>query len=110
VGVLKADAVDHAAAHDLIGCQDVAWDVAGAAVEFGLSAGEAEALRRGVSEAAGREVPAALTAFLRHAYLAFQCGRETMAAEASGDDDAARCRAAAGRYAGQLRDVMATGA
>src|SRR5690606_17934091 len=27
---LKTDAVDHHAGHDLVGCQDIAWDVAGA--------------------------------------------------------------------------------
>jgi hypothetical protein len=35
--VLKADALDHHAGHDLVGCQDIAWDVVGAAVELGLS-------------------------------------------------------------------------
>ena len=39
--LLKTDAVDHAAAHDLVGCQDIAWDVAGAEVELGLSGAEA---------------------------------------------------------------------
>src|SRR3954447_3739354 len=35
--LLKTDALDHHAAHDLVGCQDVAWDVAGAMVELDLS-------------------------------------------------------------------------
>src|SRR5262249_59004195 len=34
--VLKTDGVDHHAAHDLVGRQDVLWDVAGAVVELGL--------------------------------------------------------------------------
>jgi hypothetical protein len=35
--ILKTDAVDHHAGHDLIGCQDVSWDIAGASSEFTLS-------------------------------------------------------------------------
>jgi hypothetical protein len=101
-GLLKTDAVDHAAAHDLIGCQDVAWDVAGAAVEFALTPDETEALRAGVSEAAGRAVEPVLLDALTPCYLAFQLGRETMAAEAAGGAEAARCRAAADRYAAAL--------
>ena len=42
--VLKTDAVDHSVAHDLVGCQDIAWDVAGAAIEFELAPDEIEAL------------------------------------------------------------------
>lgn len=36
-GWQKLDSLDHHAAHDMVGCRDIAWDVAGAAVEFGLS-------------------------------------------------------------------------
>ena len=43
--VLKTDAADHHQAHDLIGCQDVAWDIAGAIVEFGFDPCEADRLR-----------------------------------------------------------------
>ncbi len=35
--ILKCDAVDHCAGHDLVGCRDAAWDVAGAVVEFAMS-------------------------------------------------------------------------
>ena len=61
--VLKADAVDHHAAHDLVGCQDIAWDVAGATVELGLN-----------------PLPLAdpdLLAFLLPCYCAFQLGAWT---------------------------------
>lgn len=73
-GWLKTDAIDHSEAHDLVGPQDVAWDVAGAAVEFDLSAEETERLRRMVG------ADAQLTAFLRPCYLAFQLGLWTFAA------------------------------
>jgi hypothetical protein len=41
--ILKTDALDHSAAHDLVGCQDIAWDVVGAAVEWGLTEDETAA-------------------------------------------------------------------
>jgi hypothetical protein len=104
--LLKTDAVDHAAAHDLIGCQDIAWDVAGAAVELGLSATERERLRALVEAEAAREVDPALLAFLTPCYLAFQLGYHAMAADASSEVDAARARRAADRYAEVLREVL----
>ena len=41
--LIKTDALDHHQAHDLIGCQDVAWDVAGAIVEFDLDQNDCSA-------------------------------------------------------------------
>jgi hypothetical protein len=32
--ILKADALDHAFGHDLVGSQDIAWDIAGASIEL----------------------------------------------------------------------------
>ncbi len=37
--LMKVDALDHPADDFLPGCRDIAWDVAGACVELGLSAG-----------------------------------------------------------------------
>ncbi|WP_043831591.1 hypothetical protein [Muricoccus aerilatus] len=101
--LLKADAVDHAAAHDLVGCQDIAWDIAGAAVELGLTAEEREGLRAAVG------ADAALLDFHTPCYLAFQLGYYTMAAEAwgGGGEEAARARAAADRYAAGLARCLA---
>jgi hypothetical protein len=70
--LLKADALDHSTGHDLIGCQDVAWDIAGAAVEFDLSGGEMEALREIVSRTAGIDINPALVADCVLYYCAFQ--------------------------------------
>ena len=81
---LKTDAVDHAAAHDLVGCQDIAWDVAGAETELDLSAAEAKHLTRSMA-ARGRPVDPALVALMRPCYLAFQLGHFAMAADAGGD-------------------------
>lgn len=72
--LLKTDALDHSNAHDLIGCQDIAWDVAGAAVEFGLTAEEAEALRAMVGQEANCGLTRTQVEAMRLAYAAFQLG------------------------------------
>lgn len=97
--VFKTDAVDHHAAHDLIGCQDVAWDVAGAAVEFGLDPAAVEDLTARVARASGFPIDPDLVGFAKLAYAAFQLGRSTMAAETEADPgEAARHRNDAARY------------
>lgn len=73
--LLKTDALDHCCAHDLVGGQDIAWDVAGAAVEFALDEAGAERLRAAVG------ADPALTAFCRLAYPAFQAGLWTFAGD-----------------------------
>jgi hypothetical protein len=100
--IVKTDGVDHHAGHDLIGCQDVAWDVAGAIVELELDPGEA----RRLAAIAGGVAPE-LLAFLHPAYLAFQLGRCALAEGAAAPDEAARLRTASVRYAGLLRSVLA---
>jgi hypothetical protein len=100
--LVKTDAVDHHAAHDLVGCQDIAWDVAGASVEFGLTDEETRCLAAGVGVEAGRVVDPALLAFYRPCYLAFRIGACTMAAQANGGEEAVRLNAAADAYAAQL--------
>ena len=75
----KTDAIDHHCSHDLVGCQDVAWDFVGAAVEFELSeAGTAGACRPDDLEHA-EPIHSELIAFLMPCYLAFQAGYWTMA-------------------------------
>lgn len=73
--LLKTDALDHHQAHDLIGCQDLAWDVAGAIVEFDLDDPEAMQLIR----ATGRRIDGELLAFYRLAYCAFRLGASHLA-------------------------------
>jgi hypothetical protein len=99
--VLKADAHDHHAAHDLIGCQDLAWDLVGAAIELELSASEAQRLATIAGETCGRVPDLDLLAFMRPCYLAFQLGRHALAAGAS-SDEGPRLEAAAARYAALL--------
>ena len=90
--LLKTDAVDHCAAHDLIGAQPLDWDRAGAVVEHELTAEEAAPL--------GPVHP-----FWIAAYAAFQLGLWSLAEDALGGwpEEAARCRRQAERYAARLR-------
>ena len=68
--LLKTDALDHCEGHDLIGCQDIAWDIAGAGVELGLDPAPLIA-----ALATDRR----LVALHRLLYPAFQLGLWTMA-------------------------------
>lgn len=91
-GYLKADALDHHDGHFLPGCQPIAWDVAGAAVEFGLDAAAAARLAQACG--AARDLP-----FYIAAYSAFRAGYATLAAAAlAGTPEAERFTALASRY------------
>ncbi|MGY2047634.1 hypothetical protein [Methylobacterium sp. JK268] len=101
--VRKADALDHHAGHDLVGCQDIAWDVAGACVEFDLPAAGRDRLATTVAAGTGRPVDGSLLGFLIPCYLAFRLGASRLAAEATGDpDEGERLRRAADTYARHL--------
>ena len=78
--LLKTDALDHHQAHDLIGCQDLAWDVAGAAVEFDLDQAEIEHLISATEHWVRREIDRDLIDFCRTAYLAFRVGQMRLGA------------------------------
>lgn len=86
--VLKADALDHHRGHDLVGCQDIAWDVAAAIEELKLPQEEAAELAHQVG------ADPALAAISRVAYLAFRVGVHGLGAELTAGDEAARHRAA----------------
>jgi hypothetical protein len=80
--LVKTDAVDHCQSHDLIGCQDVAWGIAGAAVEFALSEEETCQLSDGIRKSCGHPT-GDLVAFLLPCHLAFQCDSHVLAARAA---------------------------
>ncbi len=90
--LMKADALDHAHAHDLIGCQDIAWDIVGASVELGLSDAEQARVRQGLSAQTGRDVDPGLLDACRPCYLAFQLGAYSMAADSHGHWPAEQAR------------------
>ena len=75
--LLKTDALDHHQSHDLVGCQNPAWDVAGAIVEFELDQAEAEHL---ISES-GPHVERGLLGFHLIAYAGFRLGQAALRLE-----------------------------
>ena len=107
--LLKSDALDHCHAHDLVGCQDVAWDIAGAAIEFDLQETGTELLANDVEAITGRPIEPELLSFLRTAYLAFRLGQASLSLEMTGSDEAerARLRALAARYRHPLEILLA---
>lgn len=103
--LLKTDAVDHAAGHDLIGCQDIAWDVVGAEAEFELSADERQALASRIRRQ-GVPVDLSLIPLLRPCYLAFQWAHFAMAVDASQGDMRMPLVAERERYRSALRIAL----
>lgn len=83
--LLKTDALDHHQAHDLIGCQDMAWDVAGAIVEFDLADDDIGQLVGATEAAADRRVNNDLLSFYRTAYCCFRLGAARLVAELCSD-------------------------
>ena len=77
--LIKTDALDHSCAHDLVGCQDVGWDVAGARIEFGLDDDETDRLCAAVAGVCDRAGDRDLLAFYNVAYPAFQAGLWSLA-------------------------------
>jgi hypothetical protein len=102
--LLKTDAVDHAFGHDLIGCQDIAWDLAGAAVEFDLEPAEREALAHGVERRAGRGIARELIRLLEPCYIACELARLHFGLAMTAGPDRQPLHAADARYAQKLRD------
>lgn len=101
--LLKTDALDHHAAHDLVGGQDIAWDIAGAAVEFDLSEAEQRNLAELVGSGGGRAVDRELVRFCTPCYLAFQLGYYTFAEGAAVPSELGRLRDQRDRYRDRLR-------
>lgn len=79
--LLKADALDHHCGHDLVGCQDLAWDIAGASIEFNLGPDECRRLIRTSERASGRKVDRGLLGFYLIGYSAFRVGQAILATQ-----------------------------
>lgn len=103
--VIKLDAVDHCEAHDLVGCQDIAWDVAGAIVEHGLSRDEAAELCAEIEVGGGPVTDDGLLAIFLPCYLAFQAGL-WLTATAADDAAAGAHRQRAASYARRLAGLV----
>ncbi len=99
--LLKADALDHHASHDLVGAQDIAWDIVGAIIELNLSRDEAQRLLAAFAAQTGYHPTSQQLAFYTYAYIAFQMGHYTLSAQAlAGEvDEATRLRERADAWA-----------
>jgi hypothetical protein len=73
--LIKTDPLDHHRAHDLIGCQDLAWDVVGALIEFDVGQDSRRRFIDAVAQWARQPVDQRLLRFYRFAYLAFRMGQ-----------------------------------
>jgi hypothetical protein len=107
-GWLKTDALDHAHAHDLVGCQDLGWDLAGARFELDLDEAQRQRLDRVVRAHGAPLPPPDLRAFLERAYLAFQLGLWSLAAQDAGaSEDGRRAEARVDHYKSALSTLLA---
>jgi hypothetical protein len=108
--LLKSDALDHHQAHDLIGCQDLAWDVAAAIVEFELRSAEADELVAATEHWAGRPLDRDLIEFYLITYLAFRIGHARLGTNlVDNAREHRRLSANAGRYAARLEHLLQHG-
>ncbi|RWL50292.1 MAG: hypothetical protein EOR60_02745 [Mesorhizobium sp.] len=79
--LVKTDALDHCRSHDLVGCQGIEWDIAGARVEHDLSAAELSKLVICIEQATS--IDRALVDHFEPCYLAFQLGLWTIAGQSA---------------------------
>jgi hypothetical protein len=98
-GFVKTDGVDHHADHFLPGCQDIAWDVAGAALELGLGEESRRFLITRYRQLSGDSTISSRLPHYAVAYLAFRLGYATLAQEVLGEtsDESERFRREADR-------------
>ena len=81
-GWVKTDGLDHHNDHFFPGCQDIAWDIAGAAAEFGF---DAEILADRYTRLVPDNTLKKRLPFYSTAYLAYRIGYCTLAAETLGE-------------------------
>ena len=101
--LVKTDGWDHFYSHEFIGCQDRTWDIAGAIVEFDLTKAERKSF---LSQITGCNEPIdhELLNFNQLAYLAFQGGSFTLAADFESDpNEADLLRKLASQYFDKLQ-------
>jgi hypothetical protein len=103
-GYIKIDAFDHHDDHFFPGCQDIAWDIAGAAFELDLDTGARSFLLDRYRSLTGDRTISSRLPHYALAYLAFRVGYCRLAATVLGDaPDGIRFSAEADRYGWLLR-------
>ncbi|MGK6317066.1 hypothetical protein [Neorhizobium sp. DT-125] len=103
--LIKTDALDHNAAHDLVGCQDIAWDVAGAGVEFELTGEERNRLAELVMREADCDLREDVLAAFEVCYLGFQTGLWSQARASVDGSEGKRIESHIKRYLDRLKAV-----
>lgn len=106
--LIKTDGGGHDADHTLIGRQSVAWDIAGAMVEWELDESAAQTLRQALEGAGGALVTPDVLQFHCLAYAAFRMGQCALCADMLAHDppEQVRLRAASARYQAQLMGLL----
>jgi len=98
-GWFKVDGLDHGDDHFYPGPQDIAWDVAGTCLEFGLCGSDRRALLAYYRRASGDHGISARLPSYAVAYLAYRFGYSSMAEEQlEGSVDGARFKRKAAEY------------
>lgn len=105
--LLKVDGVGHRNDHTAVGAQPVAWDLAGAMVEWDLDDGAARPLLETFAKAGGEPPPVSALSFYRLAYAAFRLGQCVMCAGMADSAERRRLEAAGGFYRSQLERRLA---
>lgn len=104
--LMKTDALDHNAAHDLVGCQDIAWDVAGACVEFDLSNEERSRLAELVTRETDCDLRGDVLDVFEVCYLGFQIGLWSQACASVDGSEKTRIESSLKRYLCRLRRLI----
>lgn len=104
--IMKTDALDHNTAHDLIGCQDIAWDVVGACVEFEFSSKERDRLADLIGREADCDLRDDVLKFFEPCYLGFQIGLWSQARASVDGAEAERTENTIERYLDRLRQLI----
>ena len=100
--MLKTDSGSHGDDHFFPGCTDIAWDLAGAIVEWNMEPRQATVFLNHYRHRSGDDAGPRIEDFVR-AYTAFRWAYCTMAANAmAGTGEQARLQAATERYAARL--------
>nr|HAT8713751.1 hypothetical protein [Legionella jordanis] len=86
------NATDCHLGHDLIGPQDIAWDIAGLETEWQLTVDESNVVQEIIFNRTGRRRTQELLSIYRVAYRAFRMGQLWMGTENSG------CQTETGRF------------
>jgi hypothetical protein len=99
-GYMKTDAFDHHDDHFLPGCQDIAWDLAGVAVEMELDADSRRFVIEQYQRLSGDWSIAQRLPYYTTSYLAFRLGYAVLAGEVLGESssDGGRFLRQAARY------------